>query len=351
MNTAIQARCERAVPEVGGVKVFTLRAQGAHAGFLSTLQPGRHVAIHYPDTTGTLQERLYSITRRQDDDLFEIAVKRSGRSGVSDQLHSTLQEGAMVPLNYVAGDISLASIVDLEHVGMVAGGIGITLPIALLRELATRSRSGLRVPEVVLMLCVPRVVDIPFLHELLELDLTMAWFSLRVFVTRECIQDSGHFMSGRPPADALHILKQPQAVVICGSHAFAQSFRERTATIFPAARLLIESFTPPEAPTAAEVRQGEAAAPLRLRLADSDAVIEASPGKSLLDMLESGGVPVRSQCRAGICGSCRVRVSAGDCRFEPDFCLSDDDKEDGYALACCTFPLSGELTVDLKSAA
>ena len=314
MNTVVQARCERAVPEVGGVKVFTLRAQDAHAGFLSTLQPGRHVAIHYPDTSGTLQERLYSITRRQDDDLFEIAVKRSGRSGVSDQLHSTLQEGSMVPLNYVAGDISLASIVDLEHVGMVAG-------------------------------------DIPFLHELLELDLTMAWFSLRVFVTRECIQDSGHFMSGRPPADALHILKQPQAVVICGSHAFAQTFRERTATIFPAARLLIESFTPPDAPTAAEIRQGEAAAPLRLRLADSDAVIETTPGKSLLDMLESSGVPGRSQCRAGICGSCRVRVSAGDCRFEPDFCLSDDDKEDGYALACCTFPLSGELTVDLKSAA
>ena len=71
-------------------------------------------------------------------------------------------------------------------------------------------------------------------------------------------------------------------------------------------------------------------------------------GKSLLDMLESNGIAVRSLCRAGICGNCRIKVSDGEYTLEPDFCLSDQDKDEGYALACCTFPQSGAIKVGLN---
>jgi len=347
MNTMIQACCERTTPEAGGVKVFTLRAQGGTAEFLHTIQPGRHVAIYYPDSAGATQQRFYSITRKQND-LFEIAVKRSGRSGVSDHLHSTLHEGSVVPLQYVAGDISVDAIIDRERIGMIAGGIGITLPIALLRELAARSRNGQHVPAVALILCIQKISDIPFLHKLLELALTTRWFNFRVFITRESVQTSGYFASGRPSAESLEILGQPQTVVICGSHAFAQDFREHVTTRFPAARLLIESFTSPVVPVFSGVLKEEIFSPLQLCVVGSEKVIDAFPGKSLLEMLESNGVPIRSQCRSGICGTCRVKISGGECQFEPDFCLSDHDKHNGHALACCTSPLAGSITVDLK---
>src|SRR5690606_26111109 len=213
MTPHIQARCETVRPEAGNVKVFTLRVQGGHFDFLRSLQAGKHVALSYPDTGGVIQQRLYSITRKPDADLFEIAVKGSGRNSVSDHMHATLREGMTVPLQYVAGDISVDSILGYQRIAMIAGGIGITLPIALLRELAQRARSGLPVPDVQLLLSIPRVSDIPFLHELLELDLTTAWFSLNVFVTRENIRSSAQFKVGRPSSEALQHLQDPQAVV------------------------------------------------------------------------------------------------------------------------------------------
>ena len=340
----LQARCESVTHETADIMVFALRAQGASAEFLDGLRPGRHVAVSYPDTTGTPQQRLYSITRTAAAGLFEIAVKREGHGGVSDQLHATLRAGETAPMHFVAGDICLASIMDRQQVGMLAGGIGITLPIALLRGLRERAQRGLAVPDVALVLCVPSIAQIPFLQELLELELTTAWFTLQVFVTREAVRSNGHFKAGRPGAADLSLLGAPEAVVICGSQAFAQGMREHTTALFPAAALLIESFTPVAAPVAA----AEAPSAVRLQLKDSDQVVEGTAGQSLLAMLEAGDIAVRSLCRAGICGVCRVKVSDGDYTQQPDFCLSDQDKQQGYALACCTFPRSGTINVDLN---
>ncbi|MBD2796402.1 2Fe-2S iron-sulfur cluster binding domain-containing protein [Xenorhabdus sp. 18] len=347
MNLAMQAYCERVILEAGDVKVFTLRAQNTQTEFLSTLQPGKHVAIQYPDTFGSLKERLYSITRKQDPDLFEIAVKRSGHNGVSDNLHATIQEGSIVPLQYVAGDISIESIIDYKHIGMIAGGIGITLPLALLRELAVQSRDGRNVPNVVLLLCIPRISEISFLHELLELELTMKWFTFRIFLTQENIQENTHFIPGRPSIDSLNILAKSQAIIICGSYSFASDFREKITKIFPSSQQLIEAFSSPKVIPVEEKIQSHIDDSLKLHVADNGKIIDAILGKSLLEILESNNISIKSQCRSGICGSCRIKISNGECQFEPDFCLSDEDKRNGYALACCTFPLSGNITINL----
>ncbi|KTC43362.1 ferredoxin [Pseudomonas fluorescens ABAC62] len=349
--TPLLARCEGVTIETAAINVFSLRAVGAPAEFLDRLEPGRHVALRFPDMAGTPQQRLYSITRRHGADGFEIAVKREGRGGVSDQLHATLQAGSQVAVEFVAGEISLASIIGRKRVGMLAGGIGITLPIALLRGLLDRARRGLAVPEVSLLLCVPTVADIPFLHELLDLELNTRWFSLQVFITREAVRSNGHFRAGRPAAADLNLLGNPDTVVICGSHRFAQGLRDHTLALFAHSQLLIESFTPPAAPVLAAQAQPASSDALRLHISHTDEVLELPAGKSLLEMLESSGIAVRSLCRAGICGHCRIKVSEGEYTLEPDFCLTDKDKGEGFALACCTFPQSGTIKVDLTPTA
>lgn len=346
MNRIIQARCEHSHADAGGIKVFALRANDADTGFLDALQPGGHVAIRYPDFSGTPRQRLYSITRMNEPDLFEIAVKRTGRHGVSDYLHSTVKEGSIIPLQYAASSVTVASISHFRRVAMLAGGIGITLPMALIRELASLSRSGKHIPAVTLLLCFPRVADVPFLHELLELDLTTAWFTFRVFITREDIQACTHFQPGRPSDQSLEALQQPDAAVICGSRAFAHEFRQRIGHRFPGARLFAESFTPPPSPSEPPETPPASA---RLLLAETGRAIEADTNKSILENLETNNIPIRSQCRSGICGACRLRITSGNCRFEPDFCLSDGDRANGYALACCTFPKSGDVTIALHA--
>ncbi|MBK5010487.1 iron-sulfur cluster-binding domain-containing protein [Pseudomonas sp. S60] len=350
MNPTFKALCEQVHSETAQVKVFSLRVLDAPRDFLARLEPGRHVALQAADMAGTPQQRLYSITRKSADDRFEIAVRREGHGGVSDHLHAALQAGSSTSLQCVEGDITVASLVGCRQVGMLAGGIGITLPLALLRGFAQRAQEGLPVPQVSLLLCVPSTAELPFLPELLALELTQPWFALQVFVTREAITGKGHFSAGRPQANDLKRLGNPDSVVICGSHGFAQGMREHLQAELPASRLLIESFSAPAAPVAA-TPGSEASDTLRLHLKHNGQVLEPPAGKSLLEMLETSGIEVRSVCRAGICGHCRLKVSEGEYTLEPDFCLTDKDKDEGWALACCTFPTSGTLKVDLNASA
>lgn len=141
-------------------------------------------------------------------------------------------------------------------------------------------------------------------------------------------------------------LKDPQAVVICGSHGFAQALREYTIQAHPISHMLIEAFSPP-AKSGVEILPEAGSAPLQINVRSTGQTLSPEPGSSLLEMLEAADVPIRSQCRSGICGACRVQISEGEYRSEPDFCLSDQDKAQGHALACCTFPLSGAMNVDI----
>src|SRR2546427_11945172 len=82
-------------------------------------------------------------------------------------------------------------------------------------------------------------------------------FDLRIHITREDIAAHGPFVPGRPSQQSLLALGQPQAVVICGGHAFAQTFREHARACFPGAIQHIEAFTPPAASRSEERRVGK----------------------------------------------------------------------------------------------
>ncbi|GHD66040.1 2Fe-2S iron-sulfur cluster-binding protein [Jeongeupia chitinilytica] len=346
MTTMMHARCEQAHNEAGGVKVFTLRAQSAHTAL--ELHPGGHVAIEFPDAHGVTQQRCYSIVRRPAPDTFEIAVKKTGNQGVADSLHARLNAGELLAIKYAASHITVDAVAGMRRVLMLAGGIGITLPIALIRELGKLAQQGHAVPRVELCLCTKSISAVPFLHELLELDLRSPWFSVRIFVTGDAIQSrTPHFHAGRPSDADLSTLADPDAVVICGSHAFASAQQAAMRRLHPGAKVLIESFSPPASDAAPIVVDPALAAP-KVAVEGHAQVLKADPRQSLLDLLEQHKLPIKSQCRSGICGSCRIRVVDGDCRREADFALSPGEHAQGFALACCTYPSSNTtLTIAL----
>ncbi|WP_299531611.1 iron-sulfur cluster-binding domain-containing protein [uncultured Herbaspirillum sp.] len=358
MAALTEVRCDQIQTCTSGIRTLTLRVlppsstSGPTARSpLATLRPGQHVALCYPFESEGAQQRRYTVTRKPSEDTLEIAVRRSGAGGVSDRLHDNLQTGASLGVGDVAGEITAEAIAGCERVAMIAGGIGITLPLALLRELALRRRQGEHTPDVVLLLCAPRIADIPFLHELLGLELTSAWFRLHVCITRETIQDSERFHAGRPDARRLACLGQPQALVVCGSHALAAELGGLAAHCFPGARLLVEAFTAPQAITAVGTAATDAACLPggRLHLREQGRSLPLRRDASLLEVLEAGDVAIKSQCRSGICGACRLRIHRGEVRRAADFCLSQQDKEAGYALACCTFALEDDIEISLPS--
>ncbi|WP_287810780.1 2Fe-2S iron-sulfur cluster binding domain-containing protein, partial [Pseudomonas sp.] len=91
-------------------------------------------------------------------------------------------------------------------------------------------------------------------------------------------------------------------------------------------------------------------ATVRVKARIDGVVLNIDPGKSLLEGLEEQGVSIPNQCRAGICGRCRIKVRSGEYRTRDDFAISAKDRAQGHVLACCTYPLGDEISVERPGA-
>ncbi|MGB5446462.1 MAG: hybrid-cluster NAD(P)-dependent oxidoreductase [Psychromonas sp.] len=63
---------------------------------------------------------------------------------------------------------------------------------------------------------------------------------------------------------------------------------------------------------------------------------EVNGSVTLLDVLDEMNVPIDQDCRSGICGACKCKVTKGDVQDTSKNVLTDDDINQGYVLACST---------------
>ena len=82
----------------------------------------------------------------------------------------------------------------------------------------------------------------------------------------------------------------------------------------------------------------------QLELTASGRTLDAGSRLTLVETCESAGVEIPTMCRAGVCGTCRTRVANGPVRCDSDI-LSDQDRSDGYVLACVAFP-EGDCAIE-----
>ncbi len=70
------------------------------------------------------------------------------------------------------------------------------------------------------------------------------------------------------------------------------------------------------------------------------------PGKTLLECFLIQGLSPVFSCREGRCGSCMVKVKAGEVRMIRNNVLSPRDIEEDYVLLCQSLPMSTDVWVD-----
>jgi ring-1,2-phenylacetyl-CoA epoxidase subunit PaaE len=118
----------------------------------------------------------------------------------------------------------------------------------------------------------------------------------------------------------------------------------------PRERIHIERFTA-DRPTGAVVRE---MAELQTK-AEGVTVAVTLDGRTrrvpftqgnILDSARAAGLPAPFACKAGVCATCRAKVTSGKVEMAVHYGLTDDEVADGYVLTCQSVPLGDGVAVD-----
>jgi ferredoxin-NADP reductase len=215
---------------------------------------------------------------------------------------------------------AFAPVSTARHHLLVAGGIGITPMLSHARE-AVRWRRDFT------LLYGHRPGRAAHLEELRRLcgDRLEEHPDLGVFLVR-----IGEALATAPLGTHLYV---------CGPVPLMDSVLQRADELgWPPERVHTERFS------AAALDPGE---PFEVRLARTGRRVAVPSGVSLLQALESEGVPVPNMCRQGVCGECRVPVLAGR-PIHRDLFLSEEERAAGTSVMCCVSRSAGpSLELDL----
>ena len=69
-------------------------------------------------------------------------------------------------------------------------------------------------------------------------------------------------------------------------------------------------------------------------------------GSSILDSARAAGLSAPFACKAGVCATCRAKVTAGKVEMAVHYGLTDEEIADGYVLTCQSVPAGDGVAVD-----
>jgi vanillate O-demethylase ferredoxin subunit len=302
-------------------RIRTFELVAADGGALPAFTAGSHIDVEL----GNGEERSYSLLNDQGDTqryLIAVLREQAGRGG-SAWMHTGLREGDIVRASDPSNNFRLSEAGE-RHI-LIAGGIGVTPILSMAARLQELGR------DYQIHYCAREQAEAAFADELEKRHGDRVRF----------------YFDGGDPArglDVVSLLKtRPSSthVYVCGPASLIRATRD-AGRDWPMGTVHFELFKGLAADTAA----GVVDQPFEIVLAKSGATLEVPAGRSILDVLRDNGFRIKSLCKEGVCGTCRVGVLSGKVEHRDD-CLDDDDRETTLQ-ACVSRAMPGErLVLDL----
>jgi len=299
------------------IRVLTLRP--GDGGRL----PAHTAGAHLDFDLGTLGTRSYSLIDWPGDarpaTTWRVAVQREdGGQGGSMQMHR-FQPGERIAAAGPANDFELG-----DHPGpalLLAGGIGITPLISMATALAAAGR-----PFALHYAARSRGV-MGFAGALTEAFGENVTFHF----DDEAPLDLAALFAGVDPATHLYV---------CGPKPMIEAARAAAnAAGLPDAQIHFELFASPQP------QEGDSA--FEVEVASTGQVFTIPPGRSIIEVLEEGGLDLIHDCQRGDCGICQTEVLEGTPDHR-DVVLSDSEKAEGKLMQICVSRAkSAKLVLDL----
>lgn len=300
-------------PVADGVVLLTLR--DPDDGPLPVWTPGAHIDLVVSD--GVI--RQYSLCGDPaETSVYRVAVLREleGRGG-SRHVHDTLATGQLVEVSEPRNHFEL---VEAKRYLFIAGGIGITPILPMVRQAGAaghdwqlayggRTRSSMA-----------------FLAELEH----QAGVEIRP-------QDE------YGPLDLEALLGDPSpdtAVYCCGPESLLLAVEEHCSA-WPQGTLHLERFAPKTLLVEGSSDEFD------VELVQSGTVLRVPADRSVLEVLEDGGVSVLSSCREGTCGTCETVVLGGTPDHRDSVLTAAEQECGDVMMICVSRSRSTHLLLDL----
>ena len=318
-ESILDVRVKRIGYEAENINSYELVAPTG--GELAPFTAGGHIDLHL--SNGMI--RSYSLVNDQRErHRYVIAVNKdaAGRGG-SSFVHDSIRAGDIITVSHPRNNFALHE--EAEHSVLIAGGIGITPLLSMVRRLETLERSW------ELFYAARTRVAAAFLD---ELD------ALRPNVRLNLHVEFDDERSGRV-FDLAAIVKRapaPAHLYCCGPLPMLAAFEAATADR-PANHVHVEYFQARQAPA---IEGG-----FEVKLARSNRRILVEAGKTILDALLDAGIAVNYACTEGVCGTCETRVLEGIPDHRDQFLSKEEQAANKTVMICCSGVKSGTLVLDL----
>jgi ferredoxin-NADP reductase/Fe-S-cluster-containing hydrogenase component 2 len=323
------------------VKTFRFKpANGAEIPF--EYLPGQFLTLHVAPQ-GVPIKRSYTIASTPTwRDRVEITVKREDHGLVSRWLHDELKPGDEVEVDAPNGTFYFSG-EGHNSVVLIGGGVGITPMMSAARYLTETRWPG----TIHMVLSFQSPADFIFRDEIAALEARNPL--LRVTVTMS--RPDGQSWSGRKGHIDAALLAEAvpditsQRTHLCGPPQMMEAVKSDLIGLGLADdQIRIEAFGTVKRDPMAKGAASTAVAG-QVFFQASNTKVPVPVGATILDAADDVGVFIDNACRSGTCGSCRVKLSAGTVHMPVEDALTDEDKAEGYILACQA-ELSGDVAVD-----
>ena len=315
---------------------------------------GQHLTLR-ATINGEEVRRNYSLCTAPEEGDWLVTVKRIGGGLFSNWVGDQLKAGDTVDVMPPHGSFTTEfEATQKRHLVGIAGGSGIT-PVMSLIKTTLRHEPDSRFT---LLYGNRDSSSVIFLEALAGLkDKYLNRLEIYHFLDQED-QDIDLFngMLNRERCDEAIAALVPDAAdvagwFICGPgpmmDAAEGALLDRNV---PKDRIHIERFTadrPPEAVAReiAELQTKAEGATVSVTLDGRTRRVPFTAG-NILDSARAAGLPAPFACKAGVCATCRARVTSGKVEMAARYGLTDEEVADGYVLTCQSVPLGDGVAVD-----
>ncbi len=279
---------------------------------------GAHIDLHLPRD----MVRSYSLVNPPSDkDRYVIAVQheRDGRGG-SAWMHASPRVGDVLRASVPGNAFALEE--NARHSVFIAGGIGITPVMSMVRQLDARGRRW-------------------HLHYAGRSPRQSAYVeALRAMRSASGRVDFCFGSDGPQRLDIARIVREAPAeshLYCCGPARMIDAFIAACASL-PAKRVHYERFGAGAAATGGGYE---------IVLQRSGRRFSVDAGKTILDTLIDHSIDVPYACSAGVCGTCRTGVLQGEPDHRDAFLSADERGANDSMMICCSGARTSTLVLDL----